>query len=106
MFKTTRLLTLGLLSLSTISVASAADQWPKAYDATYESKTGAQTMQMHMYSNGKGQMRTDTVLPGGTKSISILDYPGKVCYNIMEAQKLIMKSPLKGLTKTDGHKRS
>jgi hypothetical protein len=94
--KVSRLLTFGLLSLSCVNSAFAEDPFPKAYDATYESKSTYGTTQMHMLSNGKGQMRTETSQPGGSKMVTILDIPGRTSYAIIEAQKMIMKSPYKG----------
>ena len=93
-----RLLIFGLLSLSNINFALAADLYPKVYDATYETKTAQGNMQMHMLSNGKGQTRTETALPGGPKMVTIVDMPGHMAYSILEAQKMIMKAPYKGDT--------
>jgi Domain of unknown function (DUF4412) len=82
--------------LSYANSAMAADMFPKAYDATYELKSKYGNTQMHTVSNGKGQMRTETTQPGGMKTVSIVDMPGKMSYTIMEASKTIMKYPLKG----------
>jgi len=86
----------GLLSLSYINSAWAADLYPKVYDATYETKTAQGNMQMHMLSNGKGLTRTETAMPGGMKMVTIIDMPGHSAQSIMEAQKMIMKAPYKG----------
>jgi hypothetical protein len=96
LIKASRLLMFGLLSLSYANSALASDLYPKAYDATYETKTKYGTMQMHTLSNGKGQMRTETSQAGGAKTVTIVDMPNHLSYLVMEAQKKIMKSPLKG----------
>jgi hypothetical protein len=95
LFKATRLLMFGLLSLSAVNSALAADVYPKAYDATYEIKSGRGITAMHMLSNGKGQTRTETGVAGGPKTVSIIDYPGKTMWTIIEASKMVMKGPVK-----------
>ena len=94
--KATRLLTFGLLALSSISLAHAGEVTPKVYDATYETSSTAGTIKMHQISDGKGKMRSETTAPGGGSSISIIDYPNHMSYSILEAQKMIMKTPFKG----------
>jgi hypothetical protein len=81
-------------AINATDAALAANPYPTAYDATYDNKTGPTEMKMHMISNGKGQLRTETDMPGGMKSISIMDYPKKTCWTIMEKQKMIMKTKL------------
>ena len=96
--KATSLLTFGLLSLSftaAVGPALAGEQYQKAFDATYDSVSAGTKMKMHMAADGKGMMRSETEMPGGSKTVSIIDYPNHLCYTIMEAQKMIMKSAMK-----------
>jgi hypothetical protein len=78
-----------ILSLLSTCAAIAADSFPKAYDATYESKGGAVTIQMHILSNGKGQTRTETTLQNAMKTVIIVDTPANIAYQILEASKTI-----------------
>lgn len=81
---------------ATICGALAADiEYPKqAYDATYTSTGPTGSTTLRMCSDGKGHMRTETNA-AGQKIVSISDYPAKMAYSIMEAQKMVMKVPLK-----------
>jgi len=97
--KSGQLLTFGLLSismsagtvLSLATAANATDAFPKAYDATYENKTAQGITNMHMLSNGKGQMRSEMNGPGNMKVVTITDFANKTTGTIMEAQKMIVK---------------
>ena len=81
-------------SIVTAGAAIAANHYPTAYDASYDNKTGAMAMKMHMLSNGKGQLRSESDMGNGTKTVTIMDYPKKTCWTIMEKQKMIMKTAL------------
>ena len=77
-----------------VAGALATNPYPTAYDASYDNKTGAMAMKMHMLSNGKGLVRSESDMGNGVKTISIMDYPKKTCWTIMEKQKMIMKTTL------------
>lgn len=81
---------------ATVCGAYAADlEYPKqAYDATYTTTGPSGSSSLRMASDGKGHLRTESS-SGGYKVISISDYPNKMAYSIMEAQKMVMKVPLK-----------
>jgi hypothetical protein len=51
-----------------------------------------QTNVMRMINDGQGHQRHESSTPQG-KVISIIDYPNKVMWNLMEAQKMAMKIP-------------
>lgn len=87
-------LALALLSLGIAGVAQAGQVFPKTFDATYESSTSSGKSQMHMLSDGKGRLRTESSA-GGYKVVSITDYPNSVAYSIIEAQKMCTKMHLK-----------
>lgn len=91
-------LALAVISLTNASAAQAADKktemYPKVYDANYVCVSAAGKTEMRLTSNGKGKLRSESKGPS-FKVVSISDYPGKVCYSIMEAQKMITKMPLK-----------
>ncbi len=95
MIKASRLLMSGLLSLYAVTAALAADVYPKAYDATYEIKTSRGTTPMRMMSSGKGQTRTETGTAGTPKMVTIIDYPGKTTWTIIEASKMVLKGPVR-----------
>ncbi len=85
---------LSCLLLAGASSPSMAQSWSKkAYDATYDMTAGGRTMTMRMINDGQGHQRQETSTPQG-KVISILDYPNKVMWSLMEAQKMAMKMPL------------
>jgi len=72
---------------------SLAQSWPtKAYDATYEMTAAGRTTSTRMINDGHGHQRHESSTPQG-KVISIIDYPNKVMWNLMEAQKMAMKLP-------------
>ncbi|CAN5472165.1 hypothetical protein BH11CYA1_BH11CYA1_48090 [soil metagenome] len=91
-------LALAVISLTGTISAQAADTkselYPKVYDANYICVSPAGKTEMRMTSDGKGKLRTESKT-AAYKVVSISDYPGKVCYSIMEAQKMITKMPLK-----------
>ena len=87
-------LALALLSLGITGAAQASEPYPKCFDATYEASTSTGKSQMHIVSDGKGRMRTESNA-GGFKVISITDYPNSVAYSVLEAQKMITKMHLK-----------
>ncbi len=98
------LASLALAVISTVSatVVQAADSkasakgelYPKVYDANYVCVSPAGKTEMRLTSDGKGKLRSESKA-ATYKVVSISDYPGKVCYSIMEAQKMITKMPLK-----------
>ncbi|MBK7749323.1 MAG: hypothetical protein IPP57_03340 [Candidatus Obscuribacter sp.] len=78
-----------------ISLPALAEQtFPKVYDATYETKNAQGTQNLRLTSDGKGKLRTESQ-GAGYKVVSIIDYPGKFSYSIIDANKMVMKSPLK-----------
>lgn len=87
-------LALALLCISSGGAALASDPFPKAFDAVYESKTSMGKGEMHISSNGKGKLRTESNA-GGYKVVSITDYPNNVAYSIIEAQKMVTKTHIK-----------
>ena len=91
-------LALAVISLTAVTSAQAADTknelYPKVYDANYICISPAGKTEMRMTSDGKGKLRTESK-SSTYKVVSISDYPGKVCYSIMDAQKMITKMPLK-----------
>jgi hypothetical protein len=90
-----RRLVIAAAVLSCCTNSAFADNYSKvAFDAVYNQSSAAGTNQVHMICDGQGHMRTDTNM-GGQKMTSIMDYPGHVCYSIMEAQKMVVKAPLK-----------
>lgn len=96
---------IGMAAVSLFACASAAlaQEGPKmAFDATYESKSAAGASTMRMISDGKGHMRTETTT-NGVKSVSITDYPNHCVLAIIDAQKLVMKMPIRTSPETDIH---
>lgn len=91
-------LALAVISLASAAAVQAADKkaelYPKVYDANYECVSAAGKTEMRLTSDGKGKLRSESKGPS-FKVVSISDYPGKICYSIMEAQKMITKMPLK-----------
>lgn len=88
----------GVLITSALATtaAIAADDYPypkQAFDATFLTTSPNGNVNMRMLSDGKGHTRSETSV-AGTKSVVISDYPNKVAYSIMEAQKMIVKVPL------------
>jgi hypothetical protein len=83
-----------LLSLFGARSALAEGTFPKPYDATYETKTGMGTMKMHIFSNGKGQTRTENLMPNGMATVNIVDLPNHTSSLLIEAQKMIIKGPI------------
>jgi len=90
--------TAAVLAIATSFVACqafAAGEIPQAYDATYEmTSPGAGLTKMHQMSDGKGHMRVESETRG-MKSTAIYDYPGKIMYSLMDAQKMYIKMPIK-----------
>ncbi len=84
---------LALFSFVSISSSQAAE-YPKVYDANYECQAGASKTSMRLTSDGKGKVRSESKT-SAYKMVSILDYPAKTTYAIMDAQKSVMKMPLK-----------
>jgi hypothetical protein len=91
-------LAFAVISLTSASAAHAADKkielYPKVYDANYECVSATGKTEMRLTSDGKGKLRSESKGPS-FKVVSISDYPGKICYSIMDAQKMITKMPLK-----------
>lgn len=91
-------LALAVISTASATVVQAADSkaelYPKVYDANYVCVSPAGKTEMRLTSDGKGKLRSESKA-ATYKVVSISDYPGKVCYSIMEAQKMITKMPLK-----------
>ncbi len=85
---------LALISFIGMSAAQAADQYPKVYDANYECQNGATKTSVRMTSDGKGKIRSESKA-AAYKIVSIMDYPAKTTYAIMDAQKTVMKMPIK-----------
>ncbi len=73
--------------------ALAGQLYPKVYDATYEAKSQNSVSTIRMCSDGKGKLRTESGTPA-YKIISLIDYPGKFSYSILDSQKMIMKTPI------------
>ena len=92
--KVAQLLAIAIVAANGLAAQAGDIQYPKTvYDATYDLKSTAGASTMRMVSNGKGQMRTEN--KGASYSMaSITDYPGHVVYTIMDAQKMVMKTPL------------
>lgn len=92
--KAVRTLVLAVTALALGQASFAGQIYPKVYDATYDSKTPAGAAALRMTSDGKGKLRTESN-SGGMKVVSIIDYPGKMSYSILETQKMVTKMPLK-----------
>ncbi|HEY9868126.1 MAG TPA: DUF4412 domain-containing protein, partial [Candidatus Obscuribacterales bacterium] len=93
MLRALLLSTLSSILFSATCLPSTAQAWPtKAFDATYQSTAAGQTTVMRQISDGRGHMRTESSTPQG-RVISIIDYPNKVVWSLMEAQKMAMKMP-------------
>lgn len=76
------------------TVAANAADWPtKTFDITYTMTTPTGTSQMRMASDGKGKVLTTTEV-SNMKMTSVADYPAKVAYSIMDAQKMVYKMRL------------
>lgn len=101
-----RVLALGVVVsvLMALSASAAiAQEFPKiVFDATYKASGPAGNTDMRTISDGKGHLRQETATHG-MKIVSIVDYPGKVSYTIMEAQKSVFKTPLTQQTTPDVH---
>lgn len=83
-----------LSMLLSFGIPVKAQEAPKlVFDATYTSSNPAGSSIVRMISDGKGHMRTETVV-NGSKMVSIMDYPAKSVFTIMDEQKMVMKSPL------------
>lgn len=94
--KSAKILTVAstLLAMTSGAVAVAATDWPsKAYDLTYALTSPSGSSQMRMVSNGKGKIATQTTV-ANMKMTSIADYPAKMAYSIMDAQKMVYKMKL------------
>lgn len=74
--------------------AVAKQTFPKVYDATYGSKNAQGTQTLRLTSDGKGKLRSETQ-GSGYKMVNIIDYPGKVSYSIIDANRMVMKTPIK-----------
>lgn len=70
--------------------ALAVDYPTKAFDLTYAMTTPTGASQMRMASDGKGKVLTQQTV-ANMKITSVADYPGKVMYSIMDAQKMVYK---------------
>jgi hypothetical protein len=70
--------------------ALAVDYPTKAFDLTYAMTTPTGASQMRMASDGKGKVLTQQTV-ANMKITSVADYPGKVMYSIMDAQKTVYK---------------
>lgn len=92
--KAARTIVLAAMSLLVGQASLAAQIYPKVYDATYDSKTPAGAATLRMTSDGKGKLRTESST-AGMKVVSIVNYPEKMSYSILENQKMITKSPIK-----------
>lgn len=101
-----RVLALGAAAsvISALCVSTAhAQEFPKmVFDATYKAAGPAGDTAMRTISDGKGHLRQETSTHG-MKIVSIVDYPAKTSYTIMEAQKLVYKTPLSTQTPPDVH---
>jgi hypothetical protein len=93
-------LLLALAGLLSISGSQAAQPgYVKAYDAGYDITSPAGKSTLHQMSDGKGHMRSESTT-GAMKTISIMDFPGKVAYTVMAAQKMYMKTPMTAAQET------
>lgn len=82
-------------TLALCATPAIAANYPKAYDAEYESKSpliGTRTIRLT--SDGKGKLRSESN-SGTYKVVSITDYPAMISYGIMDAQKMIVKTTMK-----------
>jgi len=96
-----------VVTIATVNAAWAAD-YPKAYEATYETTmAGVGTMQNHYMSDGKGHMRTETSDQNGTTQICLMDYPQHTLTTtmLMNGQKRFMTSPLPDYEGDDASKK-
>jgi len=82
-----------LATLVCCSAALAIDYPKKVFDATYEITSPSGPSTMRMTSDGKGRMRTETH-SGGSKFVTIADYPNLASITLLEAQKMAMKGKL------------
>ncbi|CAN5226790.1 hypothetical protein BH10CYA1_BH10CYA1_07680 [soil metagenome] len=82
-----------LATLMCCSAALAIGYPKKVFDATYEITSPSGPSTMRMTSDGKGHMRTETK-SGGSKFVTIADYPGLVSITLLEAQKMAIKTKL------------
>jgi hypothetical protein len=71
----------------------AADWTTKTFDITYFMTTPTGSSQMRMASDGRGKVLTQTEV-SNIKVTSVADYPAKVAYSIMDAQKMVYKMRL------------
>lgn len=73
------------------NLATLAVDYPtKAFDLTYAMTTPTGSSQMRMASDGKGKVLTQQTV-ANTKVTSVADYPAKIMYSIMDAQKMVYK---------------
>lgn len=77
---------------SSADPASTANPTPKAYDATYETTAAGTTSAMRYICDANGHVRIEVSTPQG-KAISLIDYPKKTMWSLVEAQKMAMKLP-------------
>lgn len=89
---------IAVVSLTFSCINAIAQEAPKAaFDATFVAGGPAGSSTVRMVSDGKGHMRTETKTNGQT-FVTIMDYPGKVAYTVLDAQKMVMKTPLTATT--------
>lgn len=73
------------------NLATMAVDYPtKAFDLTYSMTTPTGSSQMRMASDGKGKVLTQQTV-ASMKVTSVADYPAKIMYSIMDAQKMVYK---------------
>jgi len=75
-----------LLAAFSVAVISAAwaDDYPKAYDSTYQTTIdGVGTYETHYVSDGKGHVRSESTQANGEKTICLMDYPNQVLITTM-----------------------
>lgn len=101
------------ISLIVVTIAAVNSAWaanyPKAYDATYETTmAGVGTMQNHYMSDGKGHTRSETSDKTGITQISLMDYPQHTVTTgmVIDGQKRSMQNPLPDYEGDDAYKRS
>jgi hypothetical protein len=73
--------------------AQAADYPTMTYDATYDLSGTSTKGTMRMASDGKGHMRTESLI-NGQKSVTITDYPAKMTTTLMEQGHMAIKTPM------------
>jgi hypothetical protein len=98
------MLSFGLIVTLLCASAACAQEGPKqAFDATYIARgPGGSATTIHMISDGKGHLRNETTT-NGTKMVSITDFPNHCVYTVLDAQKVVMKMPMRSSGQADIH---